>query len=153
MRLYLCCADPPEASVCNEIISAGGEINYTDSKGNSALIDAAKNSTTTYDVFKVLVKAGADVTQMNDHQLTPLSSYLEEDHVIDTEVIKMLIEAGKGALDTSLALFNAGLHLQPIGVFKALIGDSSNINETGYDCANLLLEDGSEDSEDEYQLR
>jgi ankyrin repeat protein len=58
------------------------------------IFDAMNNNSTNFDIFKLLIKAGADVNCLNDYSRNPLMMYLLNTKMPCIKIVKLFIEAG-----------------------------------------------------------
>lgn len=89
--------DVADSNIIISLINSGLDINAQDSEGRTAIMYAAKTSSSST-IIRLLIAAGADVNQADDNGNTSLlyvcGAEASEDFTINTRIVKLLISAG-----------------------------------------------------------
>jgi len=122
-------ADSGTIETIKKLIQVGVKLNYEDTYGNTALINAAKDNQN-IDVTKALIQAGADVNYSTSNGGTALIYAAGETQNVD--VINVLIQAGADVNHVAVggvsALINAARDNQNVEVINLLLRAGAVVN-------------------------
>ncbi len=102
--LLLASAYAGNASVIEALLNAGGDIRYSDKRGWTAVVLAARTGDS--ELVRRLLDAGGEVNGGNAEQLSPGTPLMQAAWALDVETAKLLLERGAASnqrsLDTAL---------------------------------------------------
>lgn len=83
----------PDFKVVRDLLALGCDVNYKDEANKTPLYYSAKNESTPYVVFKLLIDAGANVNAASNYEDCCLTAYLGRQQVC-TDVVQLILDSG-----------------------------------------------------------